>query len=432
MKRTMITFVAAAAAFAAPSAFAGYIYAMVQDAHYADGTRVDFDYAKVKATGGSAVEGGDYLYFFTPDSSASLGQEYASDATHRNYSDGACETETDYAQGFYVGYDADKYYTTFLFELWLNSDVVGTASFGTSELLDSLVSDSGRGGAKAAVVSTVVIPEPTSALLMLLGVAALVLRRRSRRALLGVAVSMAVFAANAAQNDLLISFSTKGPDTYADGTTVMDGECYALVWIPEGASGAAIASDGTAADGAKIVLVAPIAKNGRCPNVVYRVSAERVASEFKKGSWSVYMLDTRRYAYDENGNSTVTLAGFKSDGTVRLVNASGKVGDATLKANAGDNVSLAAAVAATAERVASLPEDVPQPKISGIEVRGGNVYVTVENAAPYLSYDLEAGDTPDAVSESLNRPCTGSDDGTVVLVAPAKEGGAFFRVNRTR
>ena len=274
MKRTMIALVVAAAAFAAPSAFAGYIYAMVQDAHYADGTRVDFDYAKVKATGGSAVEGGDYLYFFTPDSSASLGQEYASDATHRNYSDGACETETDYAQGFYVGYDADKYYTTFLFELWLNSDVVGTASFGTSELLDSLVSDSGRGGAKAAVVSTVVIPEPTSALLMLLGVAALVLRRRSRLAVFGVAVSMAVFAANAAQNDLLISFSTKGPDTYADGTTVMDGECYALVWIPEGASGAAIASDGTAADGAKIVLVAPIAKNGRCPNVVYRVSCK--------------------------------------------------------------------------------------------------------------------------------------------------------------
>ena len=249
-----------------------------------------------------------------------------------------------------------------------------------------------------------------------------------KKALLSMVAAMAAVVAFGAQNDLLISFSTKGPDTYADGTTVMAGECYALVWIPEGASGAAIEADGTAADGAKIVLVAPIAKNGRCPNVVYRVGAERVASEFKNGVWSVYLLDTRKYAYDENGNSTVTLAGFRPDGTVRLVNASSKVGDATLKADAGDNVSLAAAVATSATRPASLPEDAPQPKIAGIEVKGGNVYVTVENAAPYLAYDLSSGDTPEAVTERVNNPRHGGDDGMVILVAPAKEGGAFFKV----
>ena len=77
---------------------------------------------------------------------------------------------------------------------------------------------------------------------------------------------------------------------------------------------------------------------------------------------------------------------------------------------------------------ASLPEDAPQPKIAGIEVKGGNVYVTVENAAPYLAYDLSSGDTPEAVTERVNNPRHGGDDGMVILVAPAKEGGAFFKV----
>ena len=42
------------------------------------------------------------------------------------------------------------------------------------------------------------------------------------------------FAATA-ELDTLITFSTKGPDTYLDGKTVMDGECYALVWTKNGA-----------------------------------------------------------------------------------------------------------------------------------------------------------------------------------------------------
>ena len=37
------------------------------------------------------------------------------------------------------------------------------------------------------------------------------------------------FAATAAIDDALLTFSTVGPDKYSDGTTVLDGECYALV-----------------------------------------------------------------------------------------------------------------------------------------------------------------------------------------------------------
>ena len=84
-------------------------------------------------------------------------------------------------------------------------------------------------------------------------------------------------AAFAAQNDALVSFSTKGPDAYADGTTVLDGECYALVWLQNGASGLTVAADGTATGG-EIVLAAPIAKGGRYPSVVFEVDARDMAT----------------------------------------------------------------------------------------------------------------------------------------------------------
>jgi hypothetical protein len=251
-----------------------------------------------------------------------------------------------------------------------------------------------------------------------------------KKGIVSVVAAVAAVVVFGAQNDLLISFSTKGPDTYADGTTVLDNECYALVWTPNGVEGT-IAADGSASEGAEIVLVAPVARSGHCPNVVYRVDAGRVETEFGQGtgSWSVYLLDTRKYSYDKEGNQVVSLAGLKSDGNVKLVNASNKVGEASVRAGVGANTSLAAAVATSAETAAALPEDVPEPKVVGIEIKGGNVFVSVENAAPYLAYDLTTGDTPDKVTEKANRPATGGDDGKVILVAPVNStGSGFFKV----
>ena len=47
--------------------------------------------------------------------------------------------------------------------------------------------------------------------------------------LLFTMVVAAFGAAFGAANDTILVFSTKGPDTYADGTSVLDGERYALV-----------------------------------------------------------------------------------------------------------------------------------------------------------------------------------------------------------
>ena len=56
----------------------------------------------------------------------------------------------------------------------------------------------------------------------------------------------------ASVDNVAITFSTPGSDTYRDGRTVLDGECYALVWTPAGATFGGIAADGAAVSPSKV------------------------------------------------------------------------------------------------------------------------------------------------------------------------------------
>jgi len=228
----------------------------------------------------------------------------------------------------------------------------------------------------------------------------------------GCAVALAG-AALAAANDVLITFSTPGPDTYADGTAVLDGERYALCWSKD-FSQFAIKADGTA-EGGTVVLKAPVAKGGRCPTTVFEVDAD-YAKNFTGGEWAVYLLDTRKFAAD----GTASLAG--AAGTV---NTAGQVG--TVSIGSGTVASLTGAAATASDLPAGV--ELPKPEITGIKVEAGYVYVTVKGA-PYLGYGLVSGDTPDALTEApeAERAATGAEE--ITIVTPAKAGGAFFKVTR--
>ena len=227
--------------------------------------------------------------------------------------------------------------------------------------------------------------------------------------------AIAATATFAAANDLLITFSTPGPDKYADGTTVLDGERYALCWSQD-FSQFAIKSDGTA-EGGVVVLKAPIAKGGRCPTTVFEIDAAYAAQNFKGGEWAVYMLDTRRFAAD----GKATLAGAAT-----TVNTFGLVGN-SVAVSAGSAGGLLTGATGTASAPTG---DVVAPKITGIRVLDGYVYVTVKGA-PYLGYGLVAGDTPATVTtdvEGAKATATGEEE--ITIVTPAKDGGAFFKVNQ--
>ena len=237
--------------------------------------------------------------------------------------------------------------------------------------------------------------------------------------MIAVAMSLAAFAA---ANDALIKFSSKGPDKYADGATVLDGEYYALCWSKD-FSQFAINADGTASGGA-IVLKASLAKGGRCPTVMFEVNAGDIATKYAGGTFAVYMLDTRKY-------SKGAVAGLA--GSASVVNASGSVGS-TIKVGAASLATFPGSgdVKAVAATASALPADVPQPQITGIKVADGYVQVTVKGTVPFLAYGLSQGDTPgsfDAVEGVAESGATGVDD-EITLMTPAKEGGAFFKVGR--
>ncbi len=229
---------------------------------------------------------------------------------------------------------------------------------------------------------------------------------------LSIVAAMAAGAAMAAANDVLITFSTPGPDKYADGSVVKDGERYALCWSQDFAN-FKIKADGTAEGGA-VVLKAPVAKDGKCPTTVFEVDAGLAAEKYKGGEWAVYLLDTRKFAKGE----AVTLAGG--------VNTAGFVGKASV--GQGTIASLTGVSAATTDVAAGAA--VPKPEITGIKVDNGYVYVTVKGTVPFLAYALAEGATPDAVETAAGEAKAGAVDEEITLVTPAKDGGAFFKVKK--
>lgn len=217
--------------------------------------------------------------------------------------------------------------------------------------------------------------------------------------------AVAAGAAFAAANDVVVTFSTPGPDRYADGTAVRDGEKYALCWSQDFA-GFSINSDGTA-EGGSVVIAAPVAKGGRCPTVVFEVDADYAAANFPGGEWAVYLLDTRDF-----GAGSVNTSGFVAKASV----GSAKVGSI-------------AGVQAAATTVAGGVE-VPRPEVTGIKVVDGYVYVTVKGTVPFLAYGLAEGATPDDVSTPVDGAQPGDANEEIVLVTPARQGSAFFKVGR--
>ena len=236
------------------------------------------------------------------------------------------------------------------------------------------------------------------------------------------------FTASAAINDALLAFSTVGPDKYADGTTVLDGECYALVWTKNGATFGGIAADGTAvAETDKIVLLAPVAKDGRCPNVLFQIDSAK-ADELADGTYGVYLLDTRVVS-----NGTTKPAGIKN-GKLSLVNGYGLATKATKagKAMAG-GVTTAEEKDSEGGQVvaagAAAPKDLPQPKITSIKIEGDYVKLTVQNMPGFMR--VSSGTTASADDTQGAAQATDGKGGEVILYAPKTAGASgFFKVIR--
>ncbi len=249
---------------------------------------------------------------------------------------------------------------------------------------------------------------------------------------------IAPLAVLAASDDYLLTFSTPGPDRYADGTIVPDGECYALVWSPAGKTFSGFNADGTAASALdRVVLAGPLALGGKCRDSIFQVpKAEYDALE--GGTWSVCLVDTRR----ANG----VPAGVK-DGKPLRVNRWGIVnGGVSIEPASASKLALAApaespkgakgtlrttSAGVRASKLSQVPSYVTAPTITAMAMADGIVTLSVADTVPYLSYTIESGrNLGDFAIDGFADKVDGDTASEIVLETESTSPTRFFRVIR--
>lgn len=250
------------------------------------------------------------------------------------------------------------------------------------------------------------------------------------RALVCAALLGGSAAAAVSEDAGIIGFSTKGPDRYADGTTVLDGEVYALVWTRSGTAFAGFNVDGTPVDwdNASVLYAAPLAKGGRCESIKFVVDPLILKGWLANGVLSLHLLDTRAWAAD--GTAAVAGATRVQGSTCVTEGVSVETAAAAPFASATGGTGEKPVYAASA-----VGTDVPSPKITGIRVEGDAVVLTVANTVGALDYAVSAGTTPAADGDAhASRPVSGAAaKGAVIELRVPRDPNAtfqFFRVGR--
>ncbi|MBO5941530.1 MAG: hypothetical protein J6R18_10095 [Kiritimatiellae bacterium] len=240
-----------------------------------------------------------------------------------------------------------------------------------------------------------------------------------------LSIGLAIGASANGVNDAWLSFSTKGPDRYADGSVVMDGECYALIWSEDGKFEGFSANGECIDPNDRVVLLAPVAKDGRCPSVLFQIPAAE-ADVLSKGFCAVYLLDTRvvsegkvRPSGSVNGR-LLLLNGYGEASVNFAIKGSGK----------GETVkeSGEAANGQVASMVSSVPSDCIQPRIKGIRIDGDNVFLTVENLKGFLRVSSGSGvSASDATDPAVE---ASGDTEDITLITRKSGDSGFFKVIR--
>ena len=242
--------------------------------------------------------------------------------------------------------------------------------------------------------------------------------------------------------DMMLRFSTPGTDRYADGTAVVDGECYALVWSPKGTAFSGFNADGTAVSSSdRVVLAAALAKDGKCRDSLFQVPAEEY-KELEGGEWAVCLVDTRMVngipaGVQDSKPLRVNRWGIVKSG-VKIAPASAS----SLKTKVAARKSLRLAASASGEpteedgvsanTLSAVPASVMPPKITGIDVlENGEVVLEVDGTVPFLSYTIISGSEPGNLQEDRCSDVVDGKTGAKISIGTAQSAGSrFFKVKR--
>ena len=242
-------------------------------------------------------------------------------------------------------------------------------------------------------------------------------------------MAVAAAAGFASADKVVLNYLSLGPDTYASGKEVLEGEFYAFVFVKAGQTFAGFNADGTLANEAngEILDMGPWAKKwlvgvGCQPHNV-QPEAE-VASAWADGSLRLYVLDTRK--------ADGKLSGYTKDAGGKYqpvcVNGYGEVASAKFSFNA----MAAGQTSAKASVASALPAKTAKPRITGIRLEGGYAYIKVADTVPYLQYNVATGGKPGEVKnrQAAAAAKQGVEGQEIELKVPVTEASTFFRVKR--
>ena len=268
---------------------------------------------------------------------------------------------------------------------------------------------------------------------------------------------LAVFAAllcsassYGSMQDKLARFSTPGPDRYADGSVVRDGECYALVWSPAGTTFSGFNADGTpVSSNDRVVLAGELAQGGRCRDAIFQIPAKDYEA-LEGGEWAVCLVDTRmmngipagvrdgkpvrvnRWGAVTGGvkiepKDASSLQLVPSGSALHLASAS-PVGTSTSSTDGGRG---ATALPVRANKLSAVPPTVQSPQITAIEVADGEVWLGVTDTVPYLSYTIISGEKPNGLkADYFSEVVDGEANAEIAIGTVKSVKRRFFKVKR--
>jgi hypothetical protein len=250
-----------------------------------------------------------------------------------------------------------------------------------------------------------------------------------------VSILLAGVAAYAADlSQLTLSISTPGPDLYADGTPVLVGETYLLVYVKQGATFQGVLTDGTLVDPVNnsVATRGRAIEGSKCGFKAIQYPADLYPSG---GSWVIVLFDTR----DASG----TVGGLVAAQGVSAATAAASGSSTALNGLGATSAASGESLALTAATPSQAPADTPSPVISAVEPQGATVQVRIQNFTDKAIYEVQS--TTDLASgawqsasggqqrvqanaETVVTGANGAAELPVPVAVPENDRVRFFRV----
>lgn len=243
---------------------------------------------------------------------------------------------------------------------------------------------------------------------------------------------LCVSAQAAGLSQLTLTMSTPGPDTYADGTPVLTGETYLLVYIKAGATFQGVQTDGRLVDSASNAIVAKslAVEGAKCGYLPVQYPSDLYPAG---GSWMIVLLDTR----DASGTVGGLVAGI---GTTAATSAASSESTSlnSVKATTASGELAALSVSS----LSAAPANTPAPVITAVERQDGTASVRFKNFTRSALYEVQSttdlttgqwtaaagGTRIQAASAAITTASDGASVLPVSVQVPTSDKVRFFRV----